>query len=289
MSLVLEKHFFAKPITKMITWLLSLALVSFASKGSCANPSTAFFYGKPVPVEFLTQYEQVVVEPDNIDDIKPLISKGIKLFAYLSVGEINPSRPWFSEIPDQWLLGKNADWGSSIVDLSNKDWQSYLLDKLMLPLWKQGYKGFFLDTLDSYQRISDDSIQRLIQQQALIDLIRTMHERFPGVKLIFNRGFELLPDIADYAVALAAESLFQRWNAASNTYSQVPPTDHDWLLKKLNQTRDQYGLQIIVIDYVSPAQSALAKDVAKKIAALGFTPWVSNPSMDMLGLGKNGR
>lgn len=283
---VIKKHFFVKPITKIIAWIISLALVIFVGKEYWANPSTAFFYGKPVPVEFLTDFEQVVVEPDNIDDIQPFIDKGVSLFAYLSIGEINPSRSWFSEIPEHWLLGKNAGWGSRIVDLSNKEWQAHLINKQMMPLWEQGYKGFFLDTLDSYQLISKDTTQWLIQQQALTDLVRTIHDRFPGVKLILNRGFELLPEIAGYAVALAAESLFQRWNATSKSYSEVPPDDHNWLLDRLKQAHDQYGLQIIVIDYVSPTQGELAKDIAKKISALGFTPWVSNPSMDMLGVGK---
>jgi hypothetical protein len=53
----------------------------------------------------------------------------------------------------------------------------------------------------------------------------------------------------------------------------------------LNQIHNQYGLQIIAIDYVSPTQRQLAREVAKKITALGFIPWVSNPSMDMMGLG----
>ncbi|MFI3185802.1 MAG: endo alpha-1,4 polygalactosaminidase [Methylococcaceae bacterium] len=250
-----------------------------------AHPSTAFFYGKPVPVDLLTHFEQVVVESDNIDNIDQFTAKGVTVFAYLSVGEINRSRPWYSEIPKTWLLGENKAWGSSIVDLSKKEWQDYLINKLMAPLWERGYNGFFLDTLDSYQLITEDPNLRLAQQKALINLIRTMHHRFPGIKLIFNRGFDLLPDIANYAVAVAAESLFQRWNSVSSSYDEVSESDRSWLLNKLNQVQDQYGLHIIVIDYVSPKQRGVAREVARGIAALGFTPWVSNPSLDMLGIG----
>lgn len=259
--------------------------VLFACANSYANPNTAFFYGKPVPVDLMAHFDQVVVDPDNIDNIEPLTAKGMTVFAYLSVGEINQSRSWYTDIPKQWLLGENKAWGSSVVDLSNKAWQDYLINKLIAPLWQRGYRGFFLDTLDSYQLITEDPKRRLVQQQALITIIRTIHQRFPDVKLIFNRGFEVLPEVANYAVAVAAESLFQRWNAASASYDEVPEADRNWLLNKLNQVHDQYGLQIIVIDYVSPKQKQLAREVAKRIAALGFSPWVSNPSMDMLGIG----
>jgi uncharacterized protein (TIGR01370 family) len=286
MSSILKNHCYrVKPVTKTSIRLVIYLLLFFACSDSNANPSTAFFYGKPVPVDLMAHFEQVIVEPDNIDNIEPLTTKGISVFAYLSVGEINQTRSWYSEIPKDWLLGENKTWGSSIVDLTKKEWQDYIINKLMTPLWERGYRGFFLDTLDSYQLMSEDPAIRLAQQQGLISIIRTMHARFPEVKLILNRGFELFPEVANYAIAVAAESLFQRWNAATSSYAEVPEADRNWLLDKLNQIHNQYGLQIIAIDYVSPTQRQLAREVAKKITALGFTPWVSNPSMDMIGLG----
>lgn len=281
MFLALKNYCHHKPRLRFVICLLAF----FASSDVYANPSTAFFYGKPVPVDQLVHFEQVVVEPDNIESIEPLITKGISVFGYLSVGEISQSRPWFSGIPKNWLLGENKAWKSSIVDVNNKDWQDYVINKQMAPLWARGYRGFFLDTLDSYQLISQDPSFQRVQQQALVNLIHTMHNRFPGIKLILNRGFELLPDVANDAVALAAESLFQRWDTDSNSYGEVPQADRDWLLNQLNQVHSQYGLQIIVIDYVSPEKKGLAREVAAKIAALGFTPWVSNSSLDMMGVG----
>ena len=275
---------YAKPATKISIKFVIYLLVFLVCSDIYASPSTAFFYGKPVPVDLMAHFEQVVVEPDNIDNIEPLTSKGISVFAYLSIGEISQSRPWFSGIPKDWLLGENKAWKSSIVDLSKKEWQDYVINKLIAPLWERGYRGFFLDTLDSYQLISEDPAFRLNQQQALVNLIKTMHNRFPDSKLIFNRGFEVLPDVASYAVALAAESLFQRWDSVAGSYAEVPEADRNWLLNKLNQVRDQYGLQIIVIDYVSPEKRELAREVAARITALGFTAWVSNPSLDMMGI-----
>jgi uncharacterized protein (TIGR01370 family) len=286
MFLIRKNHYHqAKLATKTSIRFVICLLVLFACSDIYANPSTAFFYGKPVPIDLMAHFEQVVVEADNIDNIEPLTAKGISVFAYLSVGEISQSRPWFSEIPKDWLLGENKAWKSSIVDLNKKEWQDYVINKLMTPLWERGYRGFFLDTLDSYQIISEDPAFRLNQQQALVSLIKTMHDRFPGIKLIFNRGFEVLPEVASYAVALTAESLFQGWDTVAESYREVPEADRNGLLQQLNQARDQYGLQIIVIDYVAPAQKELAREVAKQITALGFTPWVSNSSLDMMGIG----
>lgn len=108
-----------------------------------ANPSTAFFYGRPAPVDLLSHFKQVVVEPENMDNLDQLKAMGTEVFAYISVGEINPSRSWYSEIPQSWFLGNNEGWGSSIVDLTQQGWHDYLINNYMTRLWKEGYRGFF--------------------------------------------------------------------------------------------------------------------------------------------------
>lgn len=260
-------------------------LAWLSSTDASANQNIAFYYGKPVPIDLLANFNQVVVEPDNANNIDQLLAHGVDVFAYVSVGEIHPSRPWFSNIPKQWLRGENSAWASHVVDLSQTAWHDFLIDKLMAPLWEQGYRGFFLDTLDSYQLATTDIKQRSTQQQALVSLIKAMHSRFPGVKLILNRGFDLLPEISGYIYAVAAESLYQGWNATSKTYTEVTGSDRDWLLSMLNQAHNDYGLPIIAIDYVAPNRRDLAREVAGKIKSLGFTPWVANPAMDMMGVG----
>ncbi len=248
--------------------------------------STAFFYGQSVPEEILSQYKQVVVEPENMSNLDSFLAKGIKVFAYISVGEINRTRSWYSEIPINWFIGSHEAWGSDIIDLTQQGWHDYLINKYMDSLWKEGYRGFFLDTLDSYQRAFIDPRDRLIQEKALIQLIKRMHQHFPGINLILNRGFEILPEVGQYTVALAAESLFQSWDQSIQEYVEVSEPDRNWLLGKLNEARDQYRLQIIVIDYVDPKQMGLARKTAKRISDLGFTPWVANPGLDTLGVSK---
>lgn len=254
----------------------------FSCMPSGANLSTAFFYGKPVPVDLLSHYKQVVVEPENMNNLDELHAKRVKVFAYISIGEVNRTRSWYSEIPKNWFMGSHETWGSDIIDLTQQAWHDYLINKYMTSLWEEGYRGFFFDTLDSYQRVVFDSEERALQEKALVQLIKRIYQYFPGVNLILNRGFEVLPEVAQYSIAIAAESLFQGWDQSKQKYVEVSESDRDWLLNKLNQTKDQYKLQIIVIDYVDPTQQALVKKTTKRISDLGFTPWVANPGLDTL-------
>jgi hypothetical protein len=43
---------------------------------------------------------------------------------------------------------------------------------------------------------------------------------------------------------------------------------------------------VVVVDYLPPARRAAARDAARRIQAMGFSPWISTPSLDMLGVGK---
>ena len=251
-----------------------------------AYASTAFFYGRPAPVDLLSHFTQVVVEPENMDNVDYLRDKGTKVFAYVSVGEVHETRTWYAEIPQSWFIGSNKEWGSSILDLTQQGWHDYLLDKYLSRLWEQGYRGFFLDGLETYQRVAVEPAARLNQEKALSNLIKSIYERFPGVDLILNRGFDILPQVGQYAVALAAESLFQGWDPFNQEYTEVAEPDRNWLLQKLWQARDRHELQIILIDYVDPKRKDLARATAKKISDLGFTPWVANPALDIIGIGK---
>ena len=116
--------------------------------------------------------------------------------------------------------------------------------------------------------------------------MREIKRAYPDAKLIFNRGFEILPQVHTAAYAVAAESLFQGWNAGRKAYRAVPQADRDWILAQLRKCQTEYKLPVIAIDYVPPNDRALARETAKKIRALGIIPWVTNPALDMIGVGQ---
>lgn len=279
--------FLLNPLRQLFSWRM-LALLLFClfaygcSMAPPAPPSTAFFYGTPVPVLDLSKFDRVVVEAENVKDLAGLRVTGAEVFAYVSVGEAEAWRASSRELPQTLFIGANPGWQSRIADLTLPGWRNYLIEQRMAQLWAAGYRGFFLDTLDSYQIAVKDPDEQGVQSRALVEMIRAMHQRFPGVKLLFNRGFSVLPEIGPLAVGLVAESLFQSWNPVSKVYESVSEKDRTWLLAELNNAKLRYGMPITVIDYVPPEKPELARLTAKQIAALGFAPWVATPGLDMI-------
>ncbi len=263
----------------LLCWV---SICSFA-----ASPNIAFFYGANPPWDELQAFDMVVVEPGHGHDIDPKAHSTARsqLFAYVSVGEIERDRPYAKDLPAAWSLGSNDAFNSIVVDQAHADWPAFIVDRIVAPLWNAGYRGFFLDTLDSFHIIAKTDEERARQTKGLVNTIRAIRARYPEAKLIFNRGFEILPELKGEAYAVAAESLFRGWNAQTGQYVEVSEKDRAWLLDQLQRVRNEYKLPVIAIDYAPPGSREIARDTARKIAALGFTPWVANGGLDQIGVG----
>jgi hypothetical protein len=253
-----------------------------------ALPSVAFFYGEPVPVEPLSRFDAVVVEPDSGFDPAAQPAGCTAWFAYVSVGEVTPQRAYYAAMPKAWLAGHNAAWASNVVDQDAPGWPAFYVKQVIAPLWRKGYRGFFLDTLDSYQLIAKTDEARRRQQAGLVAVIRAIKARYPRALLMFNRGFEILPQVHDLAYAVAFESLYSGWDQAKQRYTQVPPADRDWLLGQAKVIREQYRLPVISIDYCAPGDEQCARDTAQKICKDGLVPYVTDGALQTVGVGRVG-
>lgn len=268
--------------TRLLAALLAAAFLSGAAWGK-PPPAVALYYGSAAPFDELRLFDIVVVEPDHGADPALLRPEGTELYAYVSVAEVQSSRSYYSRIPDEWKFARNAAWNSDVIDQTVAAWPDFFATEVVAPLWQRGYRGFFLDTLDAYRLAA--RYDEAAQQEGLVRVVETLNARFPGIQLILNRGFEILPRVRDKVSMVAAESLFRAWNPTTQRYEEVPPTDRDWLLGQLLTVRERDGLPVLVIDYVPASDRALARRTAGEIAALGFTPWVTDGHLETIGVG----
>jgi hypothetical protein len=257
----------------------------FCASAVGAQPNIAFFYGAHPPWTELQAYDIVVVEPAYVADPGNRSTARTQVYAYLSVGEVEYHRPYAADLPQGVVAGKNEIWRSHVIDQTHPEWPSFFLDRVVAPLWNAGFRGFFLDTLDSFHLIAKTDEDRDAQVTAIGTLVRKLRARFPEARLIFNRGFEVLPQVHREADAVAAESIFRGWNPKTRQYVEVSEDDRAWLLGQLRRIRDEYQLPVVAIDYTAPAERELARATARKISELGFVPWVTNAEHDLLGVG----
>lgn len=205
--------------------------------------------------------------------------------AYVALGEVHRTRGYYRKIPKDWILGENPAWGSAVLDHTPAGWPDFFLAHVIAPLWKRGYRGFFLDALDSYELHVKSPEDRSRQAQGLMAVIRRVKKAYPEARLVLNRGFGILPEIHREIHAVAFESLFRGWDPVRRQFTEVSEEDRFWLLDKASQITKNYGLPVIAIDYAPSHDRELMRGTAERIRGVGLVPWITTPALDILGVG----
>jgi len=266
---------------KSLLALVSLFCISQASAQQTKPlKSIAFYYQHVDSVRELLVYDRVVLTPSAITarQLTQLETGGVSAYAYLSVGELHQEK--VSQAFQKYIVSQNKDWNSAIMDMTADFWREYLLNKVA-EYKAIGFKGIFLDTLDSYKIASSDGGFQKEQQKGLVKTINALNQALPH--LILNRGFELVSQLDFKPEAVVAESLFKGYHVANNSYVSMDKSGQEWLINRLNEVKEA-GIEAIVIDYVDGYDKEQQRYVANKILELEFTPYVSDGLLNQFGI-----
>lgn len=245
---------------------------------------TALCYNYQPNVTALSKFNWAVVDSDA--NFEPTINSTKPIWlVYVSVGEVTSDRPYFKEMPKKWFIGNNTEWGSYIINQTEYGWPYFLVNKISKPLWDRGFKGFFLDTLDSYQRVVTTNAQRTEQENGLAKVISALKAKFPTAILILNRGFEIISRVHNVTNMVAFESLYSGWNQAQQKYGPVSENDRNWLLAKVNDIKAKYQLPILALDYCNPNNITCAQKTVNLIKQKNIIPYVTDALLQNVGYG----
>jgi len=251
-------------LTSLFLFLAGLAKVSGQSLFIDYSP-------KPNAAELL-KHELCILDPHAEVDLKPAQQKGHRILAYLSLVELAQGSPAAAKAEQRQVpyVGKNQAWASHLLDVQSAAWRAFMIDDCAASAVAQGFDGFFLDTADSVQRLSDPKAGG----RALADLIRQLHQRWPKKSIVLNRGFELLPELKDVLSGVLVESVYQGFDPTTKRYRAVDPQGSEWLEARIHEAQ-ALGLAVYAVDYVHPVQKALARRTAERLKKLGCTPLIT--------------
>ena len=262
----------------LLLWLLSVSLWSAA-----VPKSAVVYYGDEISWPMVGVHDYIIVEPEHIvTDTYGFESYASKVYAYVPLGEVQPSQRYYGDIKKSWVLGKNSMWKSEILDLSNAAYRNFMLEKVIAPLHERGFRNFFFDTLDSYQMVAKEKKAQKKQIDGLASLILEVHRRYPDAKLILNRGFELFEKVKDAVEAVLFESYYHGL-AKGMHYKAVSKQEREWLNEKLAPIKAS-GKPVIALDYLENPHSKEAKRTVEALQTEGFIPYVSTHALDSYGL-----
>lgn len=244
-----------------------------------AARSYACYYGQG-GLEALSGFDAAILACDahSPAELEWLKAAGTVTLGYISLGEdASPEAgPWVRSGPDGDPL-RDPDWGSFVVDPSHPAWKARVLEAAT-DLLERGFAGFFLDTLDT---------ERPDDQEALETLVLELREAMPAAPLVMNRGFALLPHLAQAVDGVVFESLSCTWRLDPDGgvhYRRVEAAlfeDNREIAERVTSLARPVGTTCLALDYAdTPELEAHARSVASD---LGFVPFVSNRLLTRLG------
>jgi uncharacterized protein (TIGR01370 family) len=208
-----------------------------------------------------------------------------KVLAYVSIGEV------YDDVPEKKMLEKknallyqNDKWGSHAVDVTSAEWRELVLG-YVADADKKGFDGVMLDTIDSPLHWAETKEkERLGEMQAgAIRLIKEIRRQYPKMKIMVNRGFAILPQIAKDIDFVLAESIYTKTDDSTGQFDLVSPMTYAQVAGQLRgATAIARQLQVFTLDYWKPDDVKGLERIYAAQRAEGFVPYVTTPDLRSL-------
>lgn len=228
----------------------------------------------------------LVLEPHHARSIAPLRGPGSILLGYVSFGEVERSRPYFAALEKAGALrAANPNWPDArLADLRHRAWRAIVLDQLVPAILALGYDGIFIDTMDNAEAMErQDPVANKGMVAAGASLIAAVRARFPKIRIMLNRGYAVLPDVAPKIDYLLGEAMASRWNFASKHYELLGDSDWAWQAGRLREAQVRNpALRLMTLDYWDPADTKQVAALYARERAAGFSPYVATLALDRL-------
>jgi hypothetical protein len=231
----------------------------------------AFYYGDG-QLDRLAGYRRVVLQGDfyTAEQVGWLHRQGVQPMCYLTLTEDpGPPAPW--QRPEH-----NPDWGGAFVHVGHPGWVEHVLAAARRGLDK-GFRGLFLDTLN----IELTHPEELPDLLALVAQLReeTARGRAAPPYLLANRGFGLLPRLADLVDGVLFESFTARWT--DDGYG-CWPLDTLEVHAQYAERLLRLDVELYALDYADDPDGELADRARTRAHQFGMPCFVSDRALSRL-------
>lgn len=226
-----------------------------------SRPPIALYNGSG-RLEDLLGFRRVVLQPTlySGEELAELRAGGTAPLAHLKLSQDpGPPAPWQRTHPDPVR-------GTALVHVDHSGWRDHVRRQAQRHL-DAGFAGLFLDSLDIEWTHPEDVTH-------LLSLIGDLRELAGPAYLLANRGFGMLPRLAELVDGVLFESFSSRW--VDGTCALWPPDVLD-AHAEMAETLLGYDLNLYALDYAT--DPALASVVERRARRFGMTSFVADPAL----------
>lgn len=189
----------------------------------------------------------------SASQIRKLLSRGIKLIAYLNVGAIEKTRPYYKSAK-KYAIGKYDDWDELWMNVSAKPWQDFLIGQARA-FKAMGAMGLYIDNLDVVEEYKKYNLYGSAR-----DLLNRIRQ---------ETGLYLMVNGADYFVSLSVvhkeipfqaiqqEEIFTRITSIKGNKAGSQQAKEKKRLKIYVVKAKLAGLDVYLLEYRANAKNRL--------------------------------
>ncbi|MBN67471.1 MAG: hypothetical protein CMM94_07915 [Rickettsiales bacterium] len=266
--------------------LLSMALISSA----CGQIQRAFdpherwavVYASEIDEDSAAWMDVLVMDAYRHPPLEHYKTSRNKVLGYVSLGEVQSFYPYYDRLEQSnVILGKNEQWDSLYVDIRSDLWREIFLKEAIPAVIDQGFDGIMIDTVDSAIALEQQNPEQYAQmQEYAAHTIAYARHLYPDITIMVNRGFEILPQIADKIDYVLAESILVEHDLKTSNSKLFSDDIYGHYVTLLKQLQKQHPhIKVYTLDYWSPKDNKGIKAIYNMQRANGFIPFVSTPDL----------
>ena len=201
-------------------------------------------------IDKLRDYEIVVIDAQHFkkEEIEAFKARGHKVYSYINIGSLENFRSYYKQYKSL-KLGKYEHWDEEIwINVADKKWQDFIVEKLMPSLLDKGIDGFFVDNCDVYYHY---------KKKAIMDGLTVMMKSLvaTGKKVLINGGDCYLDAYcksggkwSDVITGINQETVFSKiiWN--KNKFGTASNKDHKYFTSYIERYAKK-GADIYLLEY----------------------------------------
>lgn len=257
--------------------LLFACIVPLSARADDERAPFFVNYAARVDGRELALYRTAILSPDATIT-NPEAAGDIRILGYVSLGELSAedaARPEAKGIP---TLGANRAWKSVLPDVTSREWSDWILKRCAPKVAARGWRGLFLDTLDSARLPAGLTEAAYAERErALATLLRQLRAQHPGMLIVANRGFRTL-DLAPEAFdGVLAEGVLST-HAGPGRYVRVTEAETAALRAELDRWK-RAGKRTLALDYCSPDDRPGARELYARLTGFGYEAAVATPDL----------
>ncbi len=222
-------------------------------------------------VKRYADYDLLVLDGQEASarQVRALRHAGKLVLAYLDVGTIEASRPWFAHAKP-YRLGYWGDWGEWYANVDAAGFRRLIVRRVAPGMLRKRFDGLFLDNTDmieSYPR----------QTSGMRTLVRSLARLVHGEhRLLFaQNGEDSIGPLLRYYDGWNREDVFSTYDFNRHRYVRQAAGDVGYADAALRRIA-RAGLLTLSTDYVAAGDGATSSAAIRNSCSTGALPLVSN-------------